>query len=424
MRRIYLLGLTVSCLTAAIALAGCSTAGSGAAHGREATAGSSQPASLDLTDTELDALADRPDLLARVRSDPYAYFRLLASAFSRRVCVEFDELADEMPLVNLHGDAHIEQYAITPTAHGLDDFDEAGMGPAVVDLVRFASSIHFACRRAAFDCDPDAAVDKFLDAYAEGLADPETAVPTPAWVARERRRMPADRKAFLAWAELLMEPPDPRTRTRMMERWALFVRLMTRLHPDAPDDYYGVERFGAIDIGVGSALDAKFLLRIRGETTDLADDVIVEIKPMNEVTAPCLSRPPAGGVLRILLPAARMGRLRPAVLGYLPWEQGAVDKSQLWVHSWDLGYRELEVEDLTSQPDLEAIARDVGLQLGRGHCNGIAAPLEELHRLAQTRALDLTRGRVEILARRLADEVYQGWVRQMGEHVDMRPENP
>jgi hypothetical protein len=101
-----------------------------------------------------------------------------------------------------------------------------------------------------------------------------------------------------------------------------------------------------------------------------------------------------------------------------------VDKSQLWVHSWDLGYRELEVEDLTSQPDLEAIARDVGLQLGRGHCNGIAAPLEELHRLAQTRALDLTRGRVEILARRLADEVYQGWVRQMGEHVDMRPENP
>lgn len=413
MRRNYLVGLTASCLTAAIALAGCSTAGSGTARGREATAGSSQPASLDLTEEEVDALADRPELADRVRSDPYAYFRLLASAFSRRVCVEFDGLIEEMPLVNLHGDAHIEQYAITPTAHGLDDFDEAGMGPGVVDLVRFASSIHFACRRAGFDCDPEAAVDGFLDAYAEGLANPETAVPTPAWVARERRRTPVDRKAFLAWAESLMETPDPQTRTRMMERWALFVRMMARIAPDTPKEYHRVERFGVIDIGVGSAMDAKFLLRIRGDTENPEDDVIVEIKPMNEVEAPCLLRPPSGGMLMTLLPTARMGRLRPSVLGYLPWEEGGEDRSQWWIHSWDLGYGELDIDDLTSQEDLAAIARDVGLQLGRGHCNGIAAPLEELNRLAQARALDLTRDQVEILARRLADEIYQGWVRQM-----------
>lgn len=413
----WVLGLTVPCLTAAIGLAGCSTAGSGAARGRngmDRPTGVAGSASLELTEAELDGLADRPDLLLRVRSDPYAYFRLLAGTFSRRVCAEFDRSIDEMPLVNLHGDAHIEQYAITPTAHGLDDFDEAGMGPAVVDLVRFASSIHFACRRVAFDCGPEAAVDGFLDAYAEALADPETAVPTPAWVARERRRTTADRKAFLAWAESLMEPPDPRTRTRMMERWALFVRLMTRLGPDAPDDYYGVEGIGAIDIGVGSALDAKFLLRIRGDSAAPEDDVIVEIKPMNEVEAPCLLRPPAGGMIMTLLPTARMGRLQPVVLGYLPWEEGGQDQSRWWIHSWDLGYRELAIGDLTSQEDLVAIARDVGLQLGRGHVNGIAAPLDGLNRLAQARALDLTRDQVEFLARRLADEIYQGWVRQMG----------
>jgi len=415
MRRSSVLGLAVSCLTAALGLAGCSTAGSGAARGRGGMdpAAGARPASLDLTAAEVDALADRPDILLRVRSDPYAYFRLLASSFSRRVCAEFDGLIDEMPLVNLHGDAHLEQYAITPTAHGLDDFDEAGMGPGVVDLVRFASSIHFACRRAAFDCDPEAAVDEFLDAYAEGLANPESAVTTPAWVARERRRTPTDREAFLRWAESLMEPPDPRTRTQMMERWALFVRLMTQLRPDAPDDYYGVERFGAIDIGVGSALDAKFLLRIRGDTADPLDDVIVEIKPMNEVEAPCLLRPPSGGMLMTLLPTARMGRLKPVVLGYLPWEEGGEDVSRWWIHSWDLGYRELAIGDLTSQEDLAAIARDIGLQLGRGHVNGIAAPLEELNRLAQARTFGLTRNRVEFLARRLADEVYQGWVRQM-----------
>jgi hypothetical protein len=69
---------------------------------------------------------------------------------------------------------------------------------------------------------------------------------------------------------------------------------------------------------------------------------------------------------------------------------------------------------LTSQADLAEIARDVGNQLGRGHVNGIAAPLEELNRHAQARTLGMVRERVEVLAKRLADEVYQGWVRQMG----------
>lgn len=116
-------------------------------------------------------------------------------------------------------------------------------------------------------------------------------------------------------------------------------------------------------------------------------------------------------MLRTLLPAVRLGRLQPAVLGYLPWEEGDEDESQWWVHSWDFGYHELGVGDLTRQADLEEIARDVGLQLGWGHSNGIAAPLEDLQREAQSRALDLSRARVRALSRRLADEVFQSWVR-------------
>jgi hypothetical protein len=356
-------------------------------------------------------LADRPELQARVRASPYTYFRLLSNAFSQRVCAEFEPLEDEMPLVNLHGDAHLEQYAITLVAHGLDDFDEAGTGPAVVDLVRFASSIHMACRSTGFACDPEAAVEAFLDAYQMALADPDAPVPTPAWVERARRRLPVERATFLGWAESLMEKPDPRARQRIMNRWALFARLMVKLRTPSSDDYFAVVRMGSTVIGIGSALDTKFLLRIRGETDSPDDDVIVEIKPMNEVTAPCLLRPPAGGMLRTLLPAARLGRLHPEVLGYLPWEPESEDESQWWIHSWDFGYRELRVADLTSQTDLEDIARDVGLQLGRGHCLGIAAPLEDLHRATQARALDLTRDQVRRLSHELAGEVFQSWVR-------------
>jgi hypothetical protein len=231
-------------------------------------------------------------------------------------------------------------------------------------------------------------------------------------VERARSRGPFDRAAYLEWAESLMSDPDSETRARIVDRWTLFAHLMLRLQPAASDDFYSVERLGSIDIGVGSALDAKYLLRIRGDTDAPEDDVIVEIKPMGEVAAPCLLQAPAGGMLRILLPTARLGRIKPQVLGYLPWEEGAADESQWWVHSWDFGYQGLEIDDLGSQADLEEIARDVGLQLGRGHCNGIAAPLEDLHRHAQARAFDLTREQVRVLAKELADEIYQSWLRQ------------
>ena len=32
----------------------------------------------------------------------------------------------------VHGDAHIEQFVVTDDSYGLEDFDQAGYGPAVV----------------------------------------------------------------------------------------------------------------------------------------------------------------------------------------------------------------------------------------------------------------------------------------------------
>ena len=42
-----------------------------------------------------------------------------------------------MPTVTLHGDPHLEQYAVTDAGRGLTDFDDASKGPAILDLVRF-----------------------------------------------------------------------------------------------------------------------------------------------------------------------------------------------------------------------------------------------------------------------------------------------
>jgi len=47
-----------------------------------------------------------PKLLQRIRRGPHGYFRYINSIFAEAVCVRFQQYLDEIPNVNLHGDAH------------------------------------------------------------------------------------------------------------------------------------------------------------------------------------------------------------------------------------------------------------------------------------------------------------------------------
>jgi len=63
------------------------------------------------------------------REDPFTYFRFLNTDWAARVCEAFRRTSARCPTAILHGDAHLEQYALTATAHGLDDFDDAATAP-------------------------------------------------------------------------------------------------------------------------------------------------------------------------------------------------------------------------------------------------------------------------------------------------------
>ena len=94
-----------------------------------------------------EALAQAPaELLDRLRADPYTYFRFTNRAWTTRVCEAFATTPD-VPVVRLHGDAHVEQFAVTSDAWGLDDFDDSARGAMVVDVVRFLGSLDLAGRR-------------------------------------------------------------------------------------------------------------------------------------------------------------------------------------------------------------------------------------------------------------------------------------
>jgi len=94
------------------------------------------------------------DLIDRLRGDPFSYFRFINRAWTTRVCELFADTPD-MPVVRLHGDAHVEQFALTKDAWGLDDFDDSARGPAVIDVVRFLGSIDLATRQLGWMRDRD-----------------------------------------------------------------------------------------------------------------------------------------------------------------------------------------------------------------------------------------------------------------------------
>jgi uncharacterized protein (DUF2252 family) len=154
---------------------------------------------------------------------------------------------------------------VTDDDFGLADFDNAGYGPAIVDLVRYAASLHLACREVEGGCDPEAAVSAFFDAYRAALDRP---VPRsqPAIVAR----------CAPVWARTggvaaVGRRPDPAARSgRGGERPTRMVPLRradARDDPGASRELYRIIRLGSVEIGLGSALERKLLTASRAQPT-------------------------------------------------------------------------------------------------------------------------------------------------------------
>jgi hypothetical protein len=108
--------------------------------------------------------------------------------------------------------------------------------------------------------------------------------------------------------------------------------------------------------------------------------------------------------------ASLLGPRLPDVFGFLPRE-GAREAPELWIQSWDRGYRELSIADLRSQTDLNELAVDAGTQLAGHFWTKFPEPLRGHQRFAQLRAFEMTSTRAKLLARTLADETIMEWER-------------
>jgi hypothetical protein len=215
-----------------------------------------------------------PELLARVKATPFNYFRFVNKPWIEAVCRGLAEDVRRVPNVELHGDAHVEQFALTDNAYGLDDFDDSCRGPAFVDIIRFLGSVDLVSRQRGWTNRRDALFVRFFSAYRRGIAQPGYQPPEPAVVAVLRKRPTPSHEEFMAMGERLMEPMSPQDLTVAAAGLRAFTDLLRSQRPDLPPDFQSAVRQQTL-----SMLN-RLEPRLRSETIRLVDQLITAWKEL------------------------------------------------------------------------------------------------------------------------------------------------
>ena len=355
--------------------------------------------------------ASNPALLQRIRESPHGYFRFINIPFSRAVCNRFEHLDDGGPLgsgrfpFNLHGDAHVEQYAITDLGRGLTDFDDSSEGPAWIDGVRFSVSLRLAALINGWEDRADDVVAEFGRGYWDVIADSTLSAPVPAVVARYQAAFEYDSLAYLASVDSMMQPLSETERQALVTSLEPYAELMLATNSGLPADFFHPVRIGALQLGVGSALDKKYLVRLTGPTADPADDVVVELKRVRSLAGiPCIQADD-DDPFRVLQGGARIAYQPFRFLGFV--EHGG---EMFWTHAWVANYEELKVgESFRSPEELAEVAYDVGVQLGLGQLRDVGGAFQQMVRVSvQERGREIE-AQLFDESRKLTDEVVEAW---------------
>jgi len=346
--------------------------------------------------------ADRPDLVAKLTATPHGYFRFVNAGFAAETCRLFADVAGSLPEVNLHGDAHVEQYAVTSLGRGLTDFDDCTRGEAVIDLVRFGTSLLLAAREKGWSAEERRFVDEFLKGYREGLRGGPRQMRTPELVTRARAGFGWDHAPALRQAHAFIDK-DPLPLDAFADGVRQFAELV-RFGRDLPADFFEVKRVGALTMGLGSALDEKYLILFEGHTAAAGDDLVVEAKQIRDLAGnPCVRTDV--GASRVL-DGQRL-------IAYEPFAYAAVvphGNKFFWVHDWTDDYQEASIASAILSPrDLREVAYDAGVQMGRAHPKRPDGGPNKDRRRAALESLDAIEARVRAAIREMAARSETAW---------------
>jgi len=348
-------------------------------------------------------LEGRPDLRERLLGSAHGYFRFFAAPFAQRVCEQLRDLGKDLSEVNLHGDAHVEQYAVTSLGRGLTDFDEATRGPYALDLVRFGVSLQLAAAERGWGKEAGKSLDALFKGYREGLGKPGSPIRTPRVVTRIRETFHYDHAELLRRADAILDetPVPPES---LDPHYQAYVEQRLHEWSGMPASFFRLKRAGRLRLGIGSALDEKYLVRVEGWTDAPDDDVVLEAKEVRDLAGVSCTRRDMGPDR--ILTANELIAYEPFPFSGLMEKEGKV----LWVHAWPDDYEELGIPtSFREAEELREVAFDVGVQLGRAHPKPESGPTRDEDRRAVRAAARRHERRLRYAIRELTGETEEAW---------------
>jgi uncharacterized protein (DUF2252 family) len=272
----------------------------------------------------------------------------------------------------------------------------------VIDLVRFGSSLVLAARQKGWADHGRQLLDDFLRGYRDGLGGGGLRIDMPAVATRLRSRFTWNHGPALANAHRLIDaaPLPNDTFADGMSRLSELVAFARELSPR----FFEVKRVGALSMGIGSALDEKYLIIIEGVSDASADDLILEAKQIRDLAGNRCVRTDVGASR--VLDGQRL-------IAYEPFAYAAVvphGGKHFWVHDWTDDYAEASIaKEITSLRDLREIAYDAGVQIGRAHPKRPDASRDDARAKTVRRALGAYEARIRRTIVALADETETAW---------------
>ena len=154
-----------------------------------------------------------------------------------------------------------------------------------------------------------------------------------------------------------------------------YVDQMKEQHPDLSSYFFHIKKAGRLKMGIGSALDEKYLLRVEGATKANEDDITLEIKEVKDLRGISCILWSKATPMRPIVMQARLAYKPYLYTGFIvvAGSKGSGGGKTFWVHEWYDNYHELSIRTSFQAPtDLRDIAADVGVQLGLGHPRNIS----------------------------------------------------
>ncbi len=369
-------------------------------------------AELDLDPQSFD-FSKNPDLAERVAGDAHSYFRFVNRAFAASVCKRFENKLKEMPRVRLHGDPHIEQYAVTDLGRGLADFDDAAVGPPAIDLTRFATSAVLASRAKGFSrAEENSLISELFRGYRDGLKGTPFPAKPPDFAVAMMGVFRNDRLGFINAADNTMIALEQAEESFVRAEVAAYSKL-AKLPKRAPG-FFTIKKVGLLKLGIGSALVRKYLVRLEGDTPALEDDVLMEVKEVSTLEGvPCMQAIVGGaadGRDREQRAAGDKRLLVPRLLDES--KLAPVGARRFWVNEWLANYNEAKIKKLKAA-DLGPLVYEAGLWLAAEHLRdypGEKGPVKHPPADKLTISIDLEAD-IRKHANELADDIVRGWDR-------------